>query len=53
MADPETVTITVYGPGVDPITLGLDDELKGGELIPGFSTPLARFSATIRRPLDL
>ena len=39
VADPETVTITVYRPGVDPITLGPDDELKGGEVLPGFSTP--------------
>ena len=40
VADPETVTITVYRPGVDPITLGPDDELDGGELLPGFSTPV-------------
>ena len=40
VADPETVTITVYRPGVDPITLCPDDELDGGELLPGFSTPV-------------
>ena len=38
VADPETVTITVYRPGVDPITLGRDDVLTGGDLLPGFIT---------------
>jgi Uma2 family endonuclease len=38
VADPETVTITVYRPGADPITLDRDDELDGGDLLPGFST---------------
>ena len=38
VADPETVTITVYRPGVDPITLGRDDVLTGEDLLPGFIT---------------
>ena len=41
VADPETVTITVYRPGADPMTLGRDDELDGGDLLPGFNTPVA------------
>ncbi len=40
VADPETVTVTVYRPGADPITLGREDELDGGDLLPGFSVPV-------------
>ena len=40
VADPETATVTVYRPGADPITLGSDDELDGGDLLPGFSVPV-------------
>ena len=40
MADPVRVTVTVYRPGIDPVTLTEDDELDGGDLLPGFSTPV-------------
>ncbi len=40
MADPGRVTVTVYRPGVDPVALTEDDELDGGDLLPGFSTPV-------------
>ena len=42
MADPGRVTVTVYRPCVDPVALTEDDELVGGDLLPGFSTPVWR-----------
>ncbi len=42
VADPERVTVTVYRPGAEPQTLGEDDELTGGGLLPGFTTPVWR-----------
>ena len=40
VADPERVTITVYRPYQEPVTLGEDDVLEGGGLLPGFATPV-------------
>ena len=42
VADPERVTITVYRPYQEPLTSGEDDTLAGGDLLPGFSTPVWR-----------
>ena len=42
VADPERVTITVYRPYQEPLTLGEDDTLAGGDLLPGFATPVWR-----------
>jgi len=42
VADPERVTITVYRPYQEPLTLGEDDTLEGGDLLPGFATPVWR-----------
>ena len=42
VADPELVTITVYRPYQEPLTLGEDDTLEGGDLLPGFATPVWR-----------
>ena len=42
VADPERVTITVYRPYQEPLTLGEDDTLAGGDLLPGFSAPVWR-----------
>ena len=42
-ADPETVAVTVYRPGAEPVTLREGDVLDGGELLPGFSRPVAYF----------
>ena len=42
VADPERVTVTVFRLDADPRTLGEDDELAGGELLPGFTTPVWR-----------
>jgi len=33
---PETKTVEVYAPGQPKRTLGIDDELDGGEILPGF-----------------
>ena len=38
--DPERVTVTVFRPNAAPVTLGEDDVLDGGELLPGFSAPV-------------
>ncbi len=42
VADPPTATITIYRLNTAPVTLGEDDTLDGGELLPGFSTPVWR-----------
>ena len=45
IADPETRTVVVHAPGAEPRTLAGADVLDGGELLPGFSTPIAAFFA--------
>ena len=40
VADPERVAITVYRPYQEPVTLGEDDTLEGGDLLPGFAAPV-------------
>ena len=42
VADPERTTLTIHRPGTLPITLSEDDDLDGGELLPGFTTPVWR-----------
>ena len=42
MADPAHITLTRHRPGVPPVTLGEDDVLDGGDLLPGFSIPVWR-----------
>ena len=42
VADPEQVTLTVYQPYQQPLVLGEDDTLEGGDLLPGFATPVWR-----------
>ncbi len=42
VADPETTTVTRHRPNAAPVTLGEDDTLDGGELLPGFSVPVWR-----------
>ena len=41
-ADPETITLTIYTAGAPPSVLGEWDTLDGGELLPGFQTPVWR-----------
>ena len=42
VADPETITVTRHKPNTAPVILGEDDILDGGELLPGFSSPVWR-----------
>ena len=42
VADPERTTITVYRLYQEPVTLGEDDTLEGGDLLPGFVVPVWR-----------
>ena len=42
VADPATATVTIYRLNTAPVTLGEDDILDGGDLLPGFSTPVWR-----------
>ena len=42
VADPPTATISIFRLNTAPVTLGEDDILDGGDLLPGFSTPVWR-----------
>ncbi len=42
VADPPTTTVTIYRLNATPVSLGEDDILDGGALLPGFSTPVWR-----------
>ena len=42
VADPPATTVTVYRLNAEPVTLGEDDVLDGGDLLPGFTTPVWR-----------
>ena len=42
VADPVRITLTRHLPGIPPVTLGEDDILDGGDLLPGFDTPVWR-----------
>ena len=39
-ADPERTTVTIHRPNADPIELGEDDTIDGGDLLPGFTAPV-------------
>ena len=41
--NPETVTVTIHRPNAEPVTLGEDDVISGGDLLPGFASPVWRF----------
>ena len=40
VADPDTTIITVYRPDAEPIELGEDDTIDGGDLLPDFTAPV-------------
>lgn len=42
VGDPDTITLRLFRPGMEPVTLHADDILDGGDLIPGFSAPIWR-----------
>ena len=41
VVDPDTRTIDVHRPGVAVVTLGEDDTLDGGDVLPGFTCAVA------------
>lgn len=43
LVDPEAQTVTVHAAGESPRTLTTDDEINGGDVLPGFSVPIAAF----------
>ena len=50
VVDPETRTVMAYTAGGFTRFLERDDVLDGGELLPGFSTPIAAFFAGLPEP---
>ena len=42
VADPATATLIIFRLNENPVTLTEDDVLEGGEMLPGFSTPVWR-----------
>ena len=42
VANPENTTLTIHRPNTTPVTLGEDDILDGGDVLPGFSIPVWR-----------
>jgi Uma2 family endonuclease len=45
VVDPESHTVMVYRLGAEPVTLGEDQELDGGDVIPGFHCRVSDFFA--------
>ena len=45
IVDPENRTVKVYRPDADPVTLREDQEIDGGDVIPGFHCRVADFFA--------
>jgi Uma2 family endonuclease len=45
VVDPEARIVVVYRPGAEPITLREDQEIDGGDVIPGFRCRVADFFA--------
>ena len=43
VANPGTITLTVYRPGAPPEVLGETDVFEGSDVLPGFSAPVWRF----------
>jgi Uma2 family endonuclease len=43
IVDPATSTVRVYEPGRDPRTLGVSDEIDGGDAVPGFRAKVGDF----------
>jgi Uma2 family endonuclease len=41
--DPREQTVTIYRPGAEPITLTADQDLDGGDVLPGFVCRVALF----------
>lgn len=46
--DPREQSITVFAPGADDVVLRAGDTLDGGEVLPGFSVPVADIMAQLK-----
>ncbi len=42
VVDPKKKTVTAHAPRSTPVTLGVDDVLHAGDVVPGFSCPVRR-----------
>jgi hypothetical protein len=40
VVQPLSRTVTVHRPGEEPLTLGLEDSLEGGDILPGLALPV-------------
>ena len=45
LVDPKTRTVVVFRSEMNPVTLGESDTLDGGDVLPGFSVPVAEIFA--------
>ena len=45
LVNPATRTVVVFRSEMDPVTLGESDTLDGGDVLPGFSVPVAEIFA--------
>jgi len=45
VVDPKRETVTVYEEGAEPVVVGIDDELDGGEILEGFTLPVREIFA--------
>jgi Uma2 family endonuclease len=45
LIDPETLTVTVFRQDAAPKSIGEGDTLDGGDVLPGFSVPVAEIFA--------
>ncbi|MFT4038323.1 MAG: Uma2 family endonuclease [Thermomicrobiales bacterium] len=43
LIDPRNRTATIYQQDAAPVTIGTEDSLDGGDILPGFSLPLSKF----------
>ncbi len=48
VVDPRAETVTVHRPDADPFTLGAGDVLDGGDVLPGFTLPVAGIFAELK-----
>jgi Uma2 family endonuclease len=52
VVDPKRRTITVHRPAHEPVVLGVDDQLSGGDVLPGFECRVAEVFEQYRHGWD-